>query len=88
MLTAHVLAPGEPADLRTVIWLGWVRVIGDCRLMPRLPKASRSTSTIRSMSFMAYQQLSLFNAHYHERCFLPIHIYYAATGVGRYDLAI
>jgi Transposase DDE domain group 1 len=27
-----------------------------------------------------HQQLSLFNAHYDERCFLPIHIYEAATG--------
>lgn len=26
------------------------------------------------------QQLSLFNAHYRERCFLPIHIYDAGTG--------
>jgi hypothetical protein len=22
-----------------------------------------------------HQQLSLFNAHYNERCFLPIHVY-------------
>ena len=27
-----------------------------------------------------HQQLSLFNAHYDERCFLPIHIYEAASG--------
>jgi hypothetical protein len=27
-----------------------------------------------------HQQLSLFNAHYDERCFLPIHIYDAASG--------
>src|SRR6266849_2292207 len=27
-----------------------------------------------------HQQLSLFNAHYDERCFLPIHIYDAETG--------
>ncbi len=26
-----------------------------------------------------YQQRSLFNAHYNERCFLPIHIYDTAT---------
>ena len=26
------------------------------------------------------QQLSLFNAHYDERCFLPIHIYEAGSG--------
>jgi Transposase DDE domain group 1 len=27
-----------------------------------------------------HQQLSLFNAHYDERCFLPIHVYDAGTG--------
>ena len=27
-----------------------------------------------------HQQLSLFNAHYDERCFLPIHIYEGASG--------
>ena len=27
-----------------------------------------------------HQQLSLFNAHYDERCFLPIHVYEMATG--------
>jgi Transposase DDE domain group 1 len=27
-----------------------------------------------------HQQLSLFNAHYDERCFLPIHVYDTATG--------
>src|SRR6266545_2930060 len=27
-----------------------------------------------------YQQLSLFNAHYDERCFLPIHVYDADSG--------
>ncbi len=27
-----------------------------------------------------HQQLSLFNAHYDERCFLPIHVYDIATG--------
>ena len=26
-----------------------------------------------------HQQLSLFNAHYDERCFLPIHVYETAT---------
>ena len=26
------------------------------------------------------QQLSLFNAHYDERCFLPIHIYEGTSG--------
>src|SRR4026209_2019661 len=27
-----------------------------------------------------HQQLSLFNAHYDERCFLPIHIYEGTSG--------
>lgn len=27
-----------------------------------------------------HQQLSLFNTHYNERCFLPIHVYDAGTG--------
>lgn len=27
-----------------------------------------------------HQQLSLFNAHYDERCFLPIHVYEVVTG--------
>jgi hypothetical protein len=27
-----------------------------------------------------HQQLSLFNAHYDERCFLPIHVYETMTG--------
>ena len=27
-----------------------------------------------------HQQLSLFNAHYDERCFLPIHVYHAENG--------
>ena len=31
------------------------------------------------MSCTAHQQLSLFNAHYDERCFLPIHVYDTAT---------
>jgi hypothetical protein len=26
------------------------------------------------------QQMSLFNAHYDERCFLPIHIYEGGSG--------
>ena len=26
-----------------------------------------------------HQQMSLFNAHYDERCFLPIHVYDTAT---------
>jgi hypothetical protein len=28
---------------------------------------------------LGHQQLALFNAHYDERCFLPIHVYDTAT---------
>ena len=41
---------------------------------------SRSTSTIPATRCYGNQQLSLFNAHYDERCFLPIHIYDAVSG--------
>jgi hypothetical protein len=30
-----------------------------------------------------HQQLALFNAHYDERCFPPIHLYDTATSAGR-----
>ena len=29
-----------------------------------------------------HQQLSLFNAHYDERCFLPIHVYDTGAAAG------
>jgi len=32
------------------------------------------------MCVHGHQQLSLFNAHYDERCFLPIHIYEGTSG--------
>jgi hypothetical protein len=34
--------------------------------------------TLRSVIVMT-PRLSLFNAHYDERCFLPIHVYETAT---------
>ena len=33
----------------------------------------------RRMGVAGHKQLSLFNAHYDERCFLPIHVYDTAT---------
>ena len=38
------------------------------------------TSTIRVDIVHGHQQLAQWNAHYDERCFLPIHIYDTATG--------
>ena len=45
---------------------------------PRPRKPSHSIATILVMS--RHQQLSLFSAHYDDRCFLPIHVYDTATG--------
>ena len=47
--------------------------------MPRRPRRWCSTSTTRVDVVHGHQQLSLFNAHYDERCFLPIHVYDTAT---------
>ena len=46
---------------------------------PRPRKPSHSIATILVMSH-GHQQLSLFSAHYDDRCFLPIYVYDTATG--------
>ncbi|MFC3320638.1 IS1380 family transposase [Mesorhizobium cantuariense] len=67
-------------DLRTVIRLG--RVLVDLWLSSYVAPPKSVTLDIDDTldAFHGHQQLSLFNAHYDERCFLPIHIYDAATG--------
>ena len=67
-------------DLRTVIRLGWVLV--DLWLSSYAAPPETVTLDIDDTLDVVHghQQLSLFNAHYDERCFLPIHIYDAATG--------
>ena len=52
-------------------------------LVPELPKPPRSVvldvdDTVDVVH--GHQQLAQWNAHYDERCFLPIHVYDAATG--------
>ena len=47
---------------------GWIVARGNQRRL-------LSISTILATSSTATQQLSLFNAHYDARCFLPIHVY-------------
>ncbi|MER9573712.1 IS1380 family transposase [Mesorhizobium opportunistum] len=66
-------------DLRTVIRLGWVLV--DLWLSSYAAPPKSVTLDIDDTVDVVHgnQQLSLFNAHYDERCFLPIHIYDAAT---------
>jgi hypothetical protein len=68
------------ADLRTVIRLG--RVLIDLWLSSyAAPPASVTLDIDDTLDVVhGHQQLSLFNAHYDERCFLPIHIYDTAAG--------
>lgn len=67
-------------DLRTVIRLG--RVLVDLWLSSyAVPPESITLDIDETVDVVhGHQQLSLFNAHHDERCFLPIHIYDAATG--------
>jgi len=54
--------------------------IGRVTLAPRLATASRRDIDDTVDVVHGHQQLSLFNAHYDERCFLPLHIYDTITG--------
>jgi transposase InsO family protein len=67
-------------DLKTVIRLGAVLV--DLWLSSYgAPPRSVTLDIDDTVNVVhGHQQLSLFNAHYDERCFLPIHIYDAETG--------
>ena len=67
-------------DLKTVIRLGDVLV--DLWLSSYSAPPAMVTLDIDDTLDVVHghQQLSLFNAHYDERCFLPIHVYDAATG--------
>jgi Transposase DDE domain group 1 len=67
-------------DLKTVIRLGDVLV--DLWLSSYAAPPETVTLDIDDTLDVVHghQQLSLFNAHYDERCFLPIHVYDTATG--------
>lgn len=67
-------------DLRSVIRLG--RVLLDLWLASYPVPPAEVTLDIDDTCDVVHghQQLSLFNAHYDERCFLPIHVYDTATG--------
>jgi hypothetical protein len=66
-------------DLRTLLRLGRVMVELWCRGHQRAPKAITLDIDDTLDRVHGHQQLSLFNAHYDERCFLPIHVYDAAS---------
>lgn len=67
-------------DLRSVIRLG--RVMLDLWLTSYPAPPAEVTLDIDDTCDVVHghQQLSLFNGHYDERCFLPIHVYDTATG--------
>jgi hypothetical protein len=67
-------------DVRTLIRLSYAMVDLWCGSYWRPPKAIMLDIDDTADTVHGHQQLSLFNAHYDERCFLPIHIYDADTG--------
>jgi len=67
-------------DTRTLIGLARAMLDLWCKSHLRAPKAITLDIDDTSDTVHGHQQLSLFNAHYDERCFLPIHVYDAATG--------
>src|ERR1700676_1826966 len=69
-------APG----LRTLIRLTRAMVDLWCKSYRRAPKSITLDIDDTADTVHGHQQLSLFNAHYDERCFLPIHVYDADTG--------
>ncbi len=66
-------------DLRAVIRLTYAMVDLYCASYPRPPRAVTLDIDDTVDVVHGHQQLSLFNAHYDERCFLPIHVYDTAT---------
>ena len=55
-------------------------VDGFCESYRRPPASIKLDIDDTCDTVHGHQQLSLFNAHYDERCFLPIHIYEATSG--------
>jgi Transposase DDE domain group 1 len=67
-------------DLRTLIRMARGMVDFWCQSYRQPPKSITFDIDDTADTVHGHQQLSLFNAHYDERCFLPIHIYDADTG--------
>jgi len=69
-------APGA----RTLLRLGYTMIDLWCQGHARAPEAITLDIDDTVDVVHGHQQMSLFNAHYDERCFLPIHVYDAASG--------
>jgi len=67
-------------DLKTVIRLTYALVDAWCASYAQEPEAVTLDIDDTVDVAHGHQQLSLFHAHYDDRCFLPIHIYDTATG--------
>jgi hypothetical protein len=67
-------------DLRTVIRLMQAMVDLWCESHRHPPKAITLDIDDTADTVHGHQQLSLFNAHYDERCFMPVHVYDVDTG--------
>jgi hypothetical protein len=67
-------------DLRDLIRMSRGMVDFWCNSHPHPPKGIVLDIDDTADTVHGHQQMSLFNAHYDERCFLPIHVYDAVTG--------
>jgi hypothetical protein len=67
-------------DLRTLIRMAGAMVDLWCKSYRHPPRSITLDIDDTADTVHGHQQLSLFNAHYDERCFLPIHIYDADSG--------
>src|SRR5450755_4286961 len=67
-------------DLRTLIRLTRAMVDLWCIELQTRPQGDHARHRRYRDTVHGHQQMSLFNAHYDERCFLPIHVYDADTG--------
>jgi len=65
--------------LREVVRMTYAMVDTDCASYARPPAAATLDIDDTVDVVHGHQQLALFNAHYDERCFLPIHVYDTAT---------
>jgi len=65
--------------LREVVRMTYAMVDIYCASYPRPPAAVTLDIDDTVDVVHGHQQLALFNAHYDERCFLPIHVYDTAT---------
>ena len=66
-------------SLREVVRMTYAMIDTYCASYPRPPVAVTLDIDDTVDVVHGHQQLSLFNAYYDERCFLPIHVYETAT---------